>query len=57
MTETRSSGDGPPARSLRLFVAVNVPDDVKAGVAEALEPFRDRIPAPAGRGGKGGTSR
>jgi RNA 2',3'-cyclic 3'-phosphodiesterase len=39
-----SRGEGPPARSLRLFVAVNVPDDVKANVAEALEPFRDRIP-------------
>jgi RNA 2',3'-cyclic 3'-phosphodiesterase len=44
VTETRGRGDEPPARSLRLFVAVNVPDDVKAGVAEALEAFRDRIP-------------
>src|SRR5207245_3418045 len=34
----------PAARALRLFVAVNVPDDVKAGVAEGIEPFRDRIP-------------
>ena len=34
----------PEARALRLFVAVNIPDDVKAGVAEAIEPFRDRIP-------------
>jgi 2'-5' RNA ligase len=44
VTSARDRGDEPPARSLRLFVAVNVPDDVKAGVAEALEPFRDRIP-------------
>jgi len=34
----------PEARALRLFVAVNIPDDVKAGVAEAIEPFRDLIP-------------
>jgi 2'-5' RNA ligase len=40
----RDRSDQPPPRSVRLFVAVDVPDDVKAGVAEALEPFRDRIP-------------
>jgi RNA 2',3'-cyclic 3'-phosphodiesterase len=44
VTKSRDRGDAPPPRSVRLFVAVNVPDDVKARVAEALEPFRDRIP-------------
>jgi 2'-5' RNA ligase len=41
---TQSRQEGPPARSVRLFVAVDVPDDVKAGVAGVIEPFRDRIP-------------
>jgi RNA 2',3'-cyclic 3'-phosphodiesterase len=40
----RDRSDQPPPRSVRLFVAVDVPDDVKAGVARVLEPFRDRIP-------------
>ena len=44
MTAAQGQGEGPPARSVRLFVAVNVPDDVKAVVAETIEPFRDRIP-------------
>jgi len=34
----------PEARPLRLFVAVDVPDAVKAGLAEAVAPFRDVIP-------------
>jgi RNA 2',3'-cyclic 3'-phosphodiesterase len=41
---TPERGEGPPARSVRLFVAVDVPDDVKAGLADAMAPFRDRIP-------------
>jgi 2'-5' RNA ligase len=32
------------AKPLRLFVAVEVPDDVKAHLAEVVAPFRGRIP-------------
>ena len=34
----------PEAKPLRLFVAVDVPDDVQAGLEESLTPYRDRIP-------------
>jgi len=34
----------PEAKPLRLFVAVDVPEDVKAAVSDAIAPFRDRIP-------------
>lgn len=40
----RDRASRPEARSLRLFVAVDVPDDVKAALAGAVAPFRDRIP-------------
>ena len=32
------------AKPLRLFVAADVPEDVKTTLAETLAPFRDRIP-------------
>jgi 2'-5' RNA ligase len=41
----RDRASGPEAKPLRLFVAVDVPDRVKAEVASAVTPFRDRIPA------------
>jgi 2'-5' RNA ligase len=34
----------PEAKPLRLFIAVDVPDAVKAAVAASIAPFRDRIP-------------
>jgi 2'-5' RNA ligase len=34
----------PEAKPLRLFVAVDVPDDVKASLTEAIAPFQQRIP-------------
>ena len=34
----------PEAKPLRLFVAVDVPDDIRAEVAGALTPLRERIP-------------
>jgi RNA 2',3'-cyclic 3'-phosphodiesterase len=34
----------PEAKPLRLFVAVDVPDAVKAKLAAAVAPYRDRIP-------------
>ena len=34
----------PEAKPLRLFVAVDVPDDVQAGLEQSLAPYRDRIP-------------
>ncbi|MDP8956106.1 MAG: RNA 2',3'-cyclic phosphodiesterase [Actinomycetota bacterium] len=40
MARDRSSR--PEAKPLRLFIAVDVPDDVKADLVSALEPFRDR---------------
>ncbi len=40
----RDRASRPEAKPLRLFVAVDVPDDVKATLAAALAPFRDRIP-------------
>ena len=40
----RDRSDRPEAKPLRLFVAVDVPEDVKASLTEAIAPFRDRIP-------------
>jgi len=40
----RDRASRPEAKALRLFVAVDVPDDVKTSLAAALAPFRDRIP-------------
>jgi 2'-5' RNA ligase len=34
----------PEAKPLRLFIAVDVPDPVKADLANAIAPFRERIP-------------
>jgi 2'-5' RNA ligase len=34
----------PEAKPLRLFIAVDVPEAVKAGLADAVAPFRERIP-------------
>lgn len=34
----------PEAKPLRLFVAVDVPDPVKSGLARVVDPFRDRVP-------------
>jgi RNA 2',3'-cyclic 3'-phosphodiesterase len=34
----------PEAKPLRLFVAADVPDDVRANVAEAVGPLRERLP-------------
>ena len=42
MARDRSSR--PEARPLRLFIAVDVPDHVKAALSEALAPFRERHP-------------
>lgn len=40
----RDRASRPEAKPLRLFVAVDVPDRVKADLASAVEPYRDRIP-------------
>jgi 2'-5' RNA ligase len=40
----RDRASRPEARPLRLFVAVDVPDRVKADVASAVAPFKERIP-------------
>lgn len=40
----RDRASRPEAKPLRLFVAVDVPDRVKAGLAAAVAPYRDRIP-------------
>jgi 2'-5' RNA ligase len=34
----------PEAKPLRLFVAADVPEDVKVSLTDAVAPFRDRIP-------------
>jgi RNA 2',3'-cyclic 3'-phosphodiesterase len=39
-----TSGSPPEAKPLRLFVAVDVPDDVKAGVAAFVSEYRTRVP-------------
>jgi RNA 2',3'-cyclic 3'-phosphodiesterase len=43
----------PEAKPLRLFVAVDVPGEVKAALAAAIEPFRDRIPGARWTGSDG----
>ena len=35
----------PEAKPLRLFAAVDLPDRVRQGMASAIEPWRDRLPA------------
>jgi 2'-5' RNA ligase len=35
----------PEARPLRLFVAADIPDDVRGRLAEAIEPLREQLPA------------
>jgi 2'-5' RNA ligase len=40
----RDRASRPEAKPLRLFVAVDVPEDVKTALAGAVAPFRDRIP-------------
>lgn len=42
----RRAGSSPPreGRPLRLFVAVDVPQAVKAGLADVVAPYRERIP-------------
>jgi 2'-5' RNA ligase len=40
----RDRAGGPEAKPLRLFVAVDVPEPVKAGLADAVTPYRERIP-------------
>jgi 2'-5' RNA ligase len=35
----------PEAKPLRLFIAVDIPEDVKDGVDAAVAPFRARVPA------------
>ena len=40
----RDRADRPEARPLRLFVAVDVPQEVKTGLAATVAPFRERIP-------------
>jgi len=40
----RDRASRPEAKPLRLFVAVEVPEDVRAGLAEAVAPVRQRFP-------------
>jgi 2'-5' RNA ligase len=40
----RDRSSRPEARPLRLFIAVDIPDAVKDGLASQVAPFRDRIP-------------
>lgn len=40
----RDRASRPEARPLRLFAAVEVPEDVRAGLAEAVVPLRERFP-------------
>jgi 2'-5' RNA ligase len=40
----RDRATRPEAKALRLFVAVDVPEDVKVGLAARVAPFRERIP-------------
>src|SRR5919206_1242895 len=39
----RDRASRPEAAPLRLFVAVDIPDDVQAVVADAVAPLRDRL--------------
>jgi RNA 2',3'-cyclic 3'-phosphodiesterase len=41
----RDRSTWPEAKPLRLFIAVDVPDDIKAAVERAIAPFRARVPA------------
>src|SRR5438093_1232112 len=41
----RDRASRPEARPLRLFIAADVPDRVKADVAAAVAPYSERIPA------------
>lgn len=40
----RDRASRPEAKPLRLFVAVDVPQDVRESIAEAFEPLRERYP-------------
>jgi len=40
----RNRAARPEAKPLRLFVAVDVPDDVRSSVADAIAPLRERFP-------------
>ncbi|MGQ0671178.1 MAG: RNA 2',3'-cyclic phosphodiesterase [Actinomycetota bacterium] len=40
----RDRASRPEARPLRLFIAVDVPEHVRAVVADAIEPWRERFP-------------
>lgn len=40
----RDRASRPEAKRLRLFVAVEVPEDVRAGLAEAVAPVHERFP-------------
>jgi RNA 2',3'-cyclic 3'-phosphodiesterase len=44
LSVARDRASRPEAKPLRLFVAVDVPDEVKSGLAQRTEPFRNRIP-------------
>jgi 2'-5' RNA ligase len=41
----RDRAAAPDARPLRLFVAADIPDDVRGPLAEAIEPLRERLPS------------
>jgi 2'-5' RNA ligase len=41
----RDRASRPEAKPLRLFIAVDVPEEVKAGLEAAVGPFRARVPA------------
>jgi len=49
----RDRASRPEAKPLRLFVAVDVPDRVKAGLASAVAPYRERIPGARWTGSEG----
>ena len=40
----RDRASRPEAKPLRLFVAAEVPEDVRSAVAEAVAPLRERFP-------------
>jgi 2'-5' RNA ligase len=44
LTVARDRASRPEAKPLRLFIAVDVPDAVKAGLADRIGGYRDRIP-------------
>jgi 2'-5' RNA ligase len=39
----RDRSSRPEAKPLRLFVAIDIPEDVKSQLAASLEPFRERV--------------